>query len=198
MNAQTTALLLMLTGLLISSGCHAASEESWRVNNDLSKLSFISIKAGDIGEVHSFTRLNGTIDSDGQVDVSIDLTSVETLIPIRNERMQEFLFETGAFPAARIAATLEAAAIAGLNPGDVRVQAVEATLTLKEQTIPLTMQLIAAKVGENRLVVSSLQPILLNAGAVGLSEGVEKLRDIAGLPDISQAVPVTVVLTFER
>ena len=63
MNAQTTALVLMLTGLLISSGCHAASEESWRVNNDLSKLSFISIKAGDIGEVHSFTRLDGTIES---------------------------------------------------------------------------------------------------------------------------------------
>jgi hypothetical protein len=188
----------MLTLLFISSGCHAASEDGWRLNNDLSKLSFVSIKATDIGEVHSFTRLAGTIASDGVVDLNIDLSSVETLIPIRNERMQEFLFETGAFPVAHIAATLDTAILAGLKPGDVQIQAVEAALTLKEKTIPLTMQLIAAKVSDKRLVVSSLQPILLNAAAVGLSEGVEKLRDIAGLPNISQAVPVGVVLTFER
>ncbi len=198
MNTHTTALTLMLTLLFISSGCHAASEDGWRLNNDLSKLSFVSIKATDIGEVHSFTRLAGTIGNDGVVDLNIDLTSVETLIPIRNERMQEFLFETGAFPVAHIAATLDTAMLAGLKPGDVQVQAVEATLTLKEKSIPLTMQMIAAKVSDTRLVVSSLQPVLLNAAAVGLSEGVEKLRDIAGLPNISQAVPVGVVLTFER
>jgi hypothetical protein len=30
-----------------------------------------------------------------------------------------------------------------------------------------------------------------------LSEGVEKLRELAGLPSISQSVPVSLVMTFD-
>ena len=190
--------VLLLAALLSSPSSYADTHSGWQLNNALSKLSFVSIKATDVGEVHSFTRLEGSLSDEGEVNISVDLTSVETLIPIRNERMQQMLFETGNYPAATINASLDAEALAALTAGSVQLQAVEATLTLKDKVIPLTTQLIAARVGEDRLMVSSLQPVLMVAASMGLSEGVEKLREVAGLPSISQAVPVSVVLTFEK
>lgn len=52
------------------------------------------------------------------------------------------------------------------------------------------------KISDNKLMVSSFQPIIINANEFGLVAGVEKLRDIAGLSSISQAVPVSFVLTL--
>jgi hypothetical protein len=40
--------------------------------------------------------------------------------------------------------------------------------------------------------------MLLSASSLGLAEGVEQLRAIANLPDISLAVPVTFQLLFEK
>lgn len=47
-------------------------------------------------------------------------------------------------------------------------------------------------------MVSSFQPIIINANEFGLVAGVDKLRDIAGLSSISQAVPVSFVLTLTQ
>ncbi len=198
-----TAVLLVIIqlaagGLLTTGAAHAGTHAGWQLNNDLSRLSFVSIKATDIGEVHSFKRLEGTLSDEGEVKVSIDLASVETLIPIRNERMQELLFETGVFPSAAITAKVDARALSQLAVGNAQVLAVEASLNLKGASLPVTLQMIAARVSNQRLMVSSLQPVLVSARSVGLSEGVEKLREIAGLPNISQAVPVSVVLTFDK
>lgn len=198
MTLKSMLAVLLMTSLMLSVASHADGHGGWRLNNDLSRLSFVSIKATDIGEVHSFKRLDGTLSGNGEVNVTIDLSSVETLIPIRNERMQELLFETGAFPGATISANLDTEALAQLSVGAVQTSAVEAELTLRDKTLPVTVQIIAARVSEERLVVSSLQPVLLTAAAVGLSDGIEKLREIAGLPNISQAVPVSVVLTFDK
>jgi hypothetical protein len=41
-----------------------------------------------------------------------------------------------------------------------------------------------------------MKPIIVNAGSLNLVEGVEALRESAGLPSISKAVPVTFVLQF--
>ena len=178
---------------ILSPGVFAA----WSLNNDLSRLSFVSIKATDIGEVHKFTQLGGNI-VDGKVSVSINLVSVDTLIPIRDERMQNLLFETDIFPTATITAPLDPAAFDNLPSGGVQTLAVEANLSLKGQTIPLTAELMAVRADNGTLVISSLQPVLITAAAAGLSDGVEKLREIAGLPNISQAVPVSFVFTFEQ
>jgi hypothetical protein len=56
-------------------------------------LSFVSTKAGAVAEVHRFTSLRGGIDARGNVAIAIFLRSIDTLMPIRDERMRELLFE---------------------------------------------------------------------------------------------------------
>ena len=84
----------------------------WTMDQSRSHLAFISIKAKDVAEIHTFTEMSGSIADDGQVKVSLMLDSVETLIPIRNERMREFLFKTTNYQEATLTAKVDPALIA--------------------------------------------------------------------------------------
>ena len=70
-----------------------AAQAQWSLDNDSSTLSFVTVKADHVGEVHTFDHLTGTIEDDGAVVITIELASVNTMIDIRNERMQAMLFE---------------------------------------------------------------------------------------------------------
>ena len=50
----------------------------------------------------------------------------------------------------------------------------------------------------NGVVASTSKPIIVTAASHGLVDGVEALREIAGLPSISRSVPVTFNVVFEE
>ncbi len=80
---------LSLSCLLVSG----AASANWQLLNDKSQLSFVSIKKNSIAEASHFTQLAGQLSDQGQFSVNVDLTSAETFIPIRNERLSKILFE---------------------------------------------------------------------------------------------------------
>ena len=194
-----TKLLLVMRLLIVLTTVTATPNllAHWTLNNDFSQLSFVTVKAGSVGEVHKFKSLTGTLTDKGALSVNIQLASVDTLIPIRDERMQEFLFETSLFPTATFTASLDMEGINQLQVGASSVLEVTGVLAIKETELPLTIQVVATQFESRRVLVNSLQPIIVNADAFGLSQGVEKLRELAGLPSISLAVPISFFLTFD-
>jgi len=186
------ALPLALGATLFAGSAFAG----WSMDPERSHLAFMSIKAKDIAEVHSFTEMSGSIADDGQVSVSMMLDSVETLIPIRNERMREFLFDTTDYKDATLTAKVDPAIIADMKPGDIVQITAEGDLSLHGATQPMTLTMQAAKVADGTVMVASVKPLVIDAAKFGMSDGVEKLREIAGLDSISNAVPVTFVMTF--
>jgi len=168
----------------------------WSMDPARSHLAFISIKAKDLAEVHTFTEMTGTIADDGQVEVSMMLNSVETLIPIRNERMREFLFDTTDYKDATLTAKVDPAVISAMKPGDIVDIVAEGNLSLHGATQPMMISMKAAKVADGTVMAASTKPLVIDAAKFGMSDGVEKLREIAGLDSISNAVPVTFVMTF--
>ncbi len=168
----------------------------WTMDPERSHLAFMSIKAKDVGEVHSFTEMTGTIADDGSVSVSMMLDSVETLIPIRNERMREFLFVTTDYKDATLTAKVDPALITAMKPGDIAQITAEGNLSMHGATQPMTLNMQAAKVADGTVMVASTKPLVIDAAKFGMSDGVEKLREIAGLDSISNAVPVTFAMTF--
>ena len=170
----------------------------WNLDNDDSRLSFVSTKAGAAAEVHHFKALEGQVSETGQVTLSIDLDSVDTAIEIRDERMREMLFETGRYPTATLAATVDMAAVNALEAGNSMTVTSEAQLMLHGTTLSLTTDMTVMRLSDTRLVVVSRQPLIVNASQVGLVEGVERLREVAGLPSISPAVPVSYILAFDH
>ena len=175
-----------------------AALADWTLDPATSHLGFVSIKSGDVGEVHRFTELAGHIDETGKVDIEIALDSVETLIPIRNERMRELLFQTSDYSKARLEAQVDPEQLAALGPGEILQTAAEGRLRLHGQAQPVTLSVQAARVDGDTLMVAATKPLVVDAADFGLVTGVEKLRELAGLERISNAVPVSFVLTFER
>ena len=187
---------LMLT--LILSGILAASPAlaDWSLDPTRSHLTFVSIKANDVAEVNTFGKIQGTIDGDGQAVVTLMLDSVETLIPIRDERMRQFLFETTNYREAVLKARVDPKLIAEMAVGDIAPINAEGSLSLHGQVQPMTLSMQAAKVDAKTVMVASIKPLIVDAAKFGMSDGVEKLREIAGLASISKAVPVNFVITF--
>ncbi len=184
--------LLLLIFVLLSASVQA----DWVIDPDRSHLAVVSIKSGDIAEVHHFNTLSGEINAAGAVEIRLPLDAIETAIPIRNERMRELLFVTAEYPEARLTATLDTASLAAMHVGHIGTLKGEALLTLHgvRQRLPLHMQ--AVRVDPNTIMVASQVPVMIDAAEFGLSAGIEQLRKLAGLESISHAVPVTFVLTF--
>ena len=105
------AMGLLVIGMLAA----AQAAAQWELDSESSSINFISVKNSAIAETHSFASLVGYIGKSGNVQVSIDLNSVETLIPIRNERVRKLLFETADFPNATVAANVDPAVLAAVG-----------------------------------------------------------------------------------
>lgn len=188
---------IALTALLLSATAAAPALADWTLDDRSARVHFVTIKADRIAEVHRFSRVTGRAGSDGQVSIAIDLASVDTAIEIRNQRMRDMLFEVARFPEAVITATLDPSQFVDLDRGESVTLATPATLSLhgREQELNLELQLTATAAGG--LLVSSVQPVLVNAADFALARGVEQLREVAGLPSITPVVPVTFTLPFD-
>ena len=191
--------LCVMAGLLISClGFTANAQAQWQLDNEASQLSFISTKATHTAESHTFTKLQGSVNDAGQANLTIDIASVETMIPIRNERMGTMLFDIAAFPTAKFSAQVDIEAFNKLNVGAMKDMALNGELSLRNATLPLNAYVRVIKLDGNRVQVQTLKPIILKANSLSVIEGIEKLRNIAGLPSISHSVPVTFSLIFQQ
>ena len=187
-------LTVLALGVVLASPAYAG----WTLDNDASRINFVSTKANTAAEVHTFGTLDGQVDDDGNATLSIDLNTVDTAIEIRDERMRNILFETAQFPTATLAATVDMAAVAGLSAGEITELTTEGQLMVHGTTSSVTFDVSVSRLGDDRILVASRKPVIVNASQVGLRAGVEKLREVAGLPSISPAVPVSFVLAFDR
>ena len=200
---QVSKKLLMLVVELIASTSvlvrfTANAQAQWQLVNEASQLNFISTKATHIAESHTFTKLQGSVSDAGQANLTIDLASVETMIPIRNERMGTMLFEIASFPTAKFTAQVDLETFNQLSVGAMKDMALNGELSLRSTTLPLNANVRVIKLDGNRVQVQTLTPAILNANSLSVVGGIEKLRNVAGLPSISHSVPVTFSLIFQQ
>lgn len=189
---KISLVMLMLLGL---SPCVFAD---WELLNDESSLHYVSIKNSKAGEINSFKTLAGSVSDNGTVSLTINLTSLETNIPIRNERMQDMLFQVGEFAEARISGMVDLARVSKLEVGETYRDSITLNLSLHGVSKEVTSGVQITKLAHDKMLVSSLEPVLVNAEDYGLAEGIEALRVVASLPTISTVVPVTYSLVFAQ
>lgn len=173
-------------------------QADWYLDNESSRLSFISSKQGNLSEVHRFLTLHGKIDPAGQALLRIELDSVLTGVPLRDQRMRRMLFEVARHPEATVAARLDPGPITSLAPGAQQELRLPLSLTLHGRSHRFTAELLATRLDAHRFQVVTLKPLVLQAADFDLLPGIERLRESAGLSVISPSVPVTAVLIFEE
>ena len=183
-------LLILLSTTVFIAPAHA----DWMLG-DSSRIGFVSIKNNSIGENNVFKRVSGSISERGRVSVSVDLSSVETGIGIRNERLQKMLFQVANFPTATIEAVLSDSQVAALQAGGDQTESLSVNISLHGKTVSKTAHVsVSASGGDVR--VTTTQPIVITAQEFGLEAGVAALQQIAGLNAISRSIPVTVDLSL--
>ncbi|MEL6464296.1 MAG: YceI family protein [Pseudomonadota bacterium] len=182
-------------GLGLALAATTATADSWTLDGAASKLAFGSIKFNDTGEVHNFTSIDGSVAEDGTVTLGIDLASVETQIDIRNERMIEHVFKNA--PRAAISAQIDMDALEAMPVGDSAVMEVEGDLDLLGAQVPLYGDMFVMRLTEDKVMVTTDSMLFLSTADAEIDPGVDKLMELASLPNIVRAVPVTLRLMFD-
>lgn len=184
--------------LLMLMGLSSYAVADWELLNDESSLHYISIKDTDAGELNSFKKLSGSVSDSGTVSLSINLTSVETGIPIRNERMQEMFFDVAQYAEATVSGDVDLARVAKLKVGETYTDSITLNLALHGVSKEVSNTVQVTKLTGERLLITSIEPVIVNAGDYKFAQGIEKLREVAKLPSISMVVPVTYSLVFKQ
>ena len=151
-----------LTALSVAVLFAGAAQAHWSLDNDASTLSFVTVKAEHVAEVHTFDSLSGTIGDDGGVEITIELASVNTMIPIRNERIQEMLFETNLFPDGIITGSIDLDALTDMDAGSSVARQIDFELSLHGQSVALAADVQITRTGEG-VIVSTLKPLVVMA-----------------------------------
>lgn len=184
-------LFLALLGVLA-----LPAQANWYLDNESSRLSFITTHNADISEVHRFLTLHGKIDGQGVATLEVELESVSTGIPLRDERLRRDLFEIKTWPEAQIVAQINVQPISDLAPGAQLELRLPLVVKLRGREHSYNAELLATRLDDRRFQVVTLEPLVLHAEDFDLLPGLATLRKAAGLSAISLSVPVGAVLIF--
>lgn len=174
------------------------TEGAWTLDPADSRLSYVSIKAGEIAEANRFDALAGSVAADGTATLDIDLASVNTGIDIRNERMREIFFDVAGNPKAVVTAKLDPAAFAALAVGQSITRPLTASVAIKGVEQEVETEVLVTRVSADRVTVVPTAPVIISTDMFELTDELGELRALAQLPSITPAVPVTFTLSFTR
>ncbi len=184
------ALALALTSTLTSAA-------NWQLDNSQSSLHFVSVKNDVVAETNQFKQLHGNWDGNN-VNISIAVDSLETLIPIRNERIWQYVLQAEKFATISVKTTLASTEMATLATGQSRVLMLPLSVTIAAETTELNATVRITKLNDTTLTAVSEAPLMLNTNSFKLSAGIAKLQELAGLQRIEPLLPVSFSVQFTR
>ncbi len=174
----------------------------WKLNTDKSSVQFISSKLVQkthhaVFEQNRFEKFTGEINKKHAV-LSIQTNSVNTRVPVRDERIHMYVFQSARYPEAKAVINVTTEMIEGMKTGELHKLKVDGTLTLVGKTHPISAQLSVVRTTANTLLVQTHEAILLDAKQYQLEESFLKLRDIVHLFSIPTTIPIHFYLVFEK
>ncbi len=174
-----------------------AAQADWTLDGSASSFHYVTSKNAAVSEVNSITGLSGGISND-VATLRLDLATVNTAIEIRDQRMRDIVFQVAQFPEATITVPVDGDMIDSLKPGVPASATYTATVTLHGMTQEIAADLQVIKLDANTLQVNLAKPLIVGAAAFGLTDGVEELRNIAGLNNINPNVVVDFSLLYRQ
>ena len=116
MKPTFAALILSITSL---TSMNATAQ--WSLSSSSAELNFLSTKVltnkQSITETSSFKSLSGTVSDEGELQLTVQLGSVNTQIPIRDQRLRDWVFEVSKYQNADISANIAKEDLAALVVG---------------------------------------------------------------------------------
>ena len=183
-------ILMLVAGLMVSQFSYA----DWQVVPEQSVFAVTSTKNKVIVETHTISGVSGSVSDRGSVAISLDLATLESNIPIRNQRMQAMLFAKHA--TATFTAGAPVSSLNKLKAGEARALHLSGNVILNGVKAPLTIPVVVSRLGDNQIQVTGGGR--LQADRFGFAAGIEQLREIAGLEVIAPTVEFTLLVVLHR
>lgn len=169
----------------------------WQLVKENSSIHFSSTKKEHVVEHHQFRAFESNVNADGKLAFTIDLSSVDTGIAIRDTRMKEFLFDVEKYTQAQFtSAQSMKSLLKDMQVGQIKRGTLQGELSLHGQVKTIAIDYILTPLSENSFTVVSTAPVLVKASDFELVDGIKKLQELAGLTSIGQTVPVSFALHF--
>ncbi|MDO4777558.1 MAG: YceI family protein [Cardiobacteriaceae bacterium] len=190
---------ILLASLMLSAFAHA-NNAAWESNDN--HISFLSIKVNQqknsITEQSAFTSSKAMLDKDGMFTLNIDLNSVKTNIDIRDQRLKDWVFETAQFGTATVSGKVDADAVNKLAVGETLKLRQPLVLDIHGQKINLQAELSVQRVADDKIMVNTLTPVILDTKDMKMEKGVMQLVEVMALSSIVEQVPVSFSGEFMR
>jgi OOP family OmpA-OmpF porin len=170
--------------------------QDWVLNPRLSNVYMQTVKNNAVFETLQFTAVEGNVGKNGEVNVKIDLNSIETGTDVRNVRMRFLLFETYKFPNAEISAKLDKAKLKALATETRLTYPLAFTLGMHGITKELKTVVWVTRISDTSVSVSTIEPIIVTAESFGFAGGIAKLSESVGGIPIASAASITFDLVF--
>ena len=88
------AFLSSTCALLLTLGVSLSAQANWYLDGESSRLAFITTQNANVSNMHRFLVLHGKVDRKGQAQLRIEMDSVNSAVPLRDERMRDQLFDS--------------------------------------------------------------------------------------------------------
>mgnify|MGYP000265304925 CR=1 FL=1 len=170
---------------------------NWQLDNSQSSLHFVSVKNDTVAEVHQFKQLSGNWDG-AKVNISIAADSLDTQIPIRNERIWQYVLKSSDYAAITVRAELNEQNIKTLSVGGSTVQEIPLNVTISGTTATVNSKVRITRLSSTALQANTEAPLMLSTSSFKLTDGVAKLQELAGLKRIDPIVPVSFSVRFTQ
>ena len=83
------ACLSSVCALLLTLGVSLSAQANWYLDGESSRLSFITTQNANVANVHRFLVLHGKVNSKGQAQLRVEMDSVNSAVPLLDERMRD-------------------------------------------------------------------------------------------------------------
>jgi hypothetical protein len=195
MERKMFKLIAILIGVLLSSLSFAESFTDWALVSDSSEFTIGTTKNETITEVHKLQQLEGFVRNNGNARVSLNLLSIDTGIEIRDERMQAMLFTTAT--QAVYSATVDMDEFRKLEAGDSKDFQLQGSLEMNDRSTAIPVATKITRLHSGNYQIKTVSANKIDVGKFGFSGGIEQLRAVANLMNISPVVTFEFELEFE-
>ena len=185
------AAAIFIASSLFSSAAYA----DWILDAENSNISYGTVKNDMIGENNTFKTISGHLNNDGQIDIEIDLSSIDTLIEIRDGRMRDIVFKVSENATAKLSGEIDLKAYDNQEIGTSRIIETTVSLELVGQKLEHDVKLLVTRLAKNKVMVTPHGVMFIDADDYDLVDAIEILRNLAGLDSIASVISMGFYLT---
>lgn len=186
------AAAIFIASSLFSSAAYA----DWILDAENSNISYGTVKNDMIGENNTFKTISGHLNNDGQIDIEINLSSIDTLIEIRDGRMRDIVFKVSENATAKLSGEIDLKAYDNQEIGTSRIIETTVSLELVGQKLEHDVKLLVTRLAKNKVMVTPHGVMFIDADDYDLVDAIEILRNLAGLDSIASVISMGFYLTF--